>query len=139
MSFYGQVEHQLDAKNRIRVPARYRSELGKEYYFMARPQGCIGVLTQEALDRLVAKLDKVTSGDPEMVRAKRVILGSVEKVTEDEQGRVVLSSYFRSHARISKDVITVGNGEILEIWALEAFRKYSGAMSIDDAFQCVDI
>lgn len=139
MGFYGQIEHQLDAKNRIRIPAKYRSVLGKDYYFMARPQGCIGVLTQEELDKLIAKLDKVTSGDPEMMKAKRVILGSVEKVAEDEQGRIVLSSYFRSHAGISKDVITVGSGEILEIWSLEAYKKYAGGISVDEAFRLLDI
>lgn len=139
MSFYGRVEHQLDAKNRIRIPTKYRSELGNDYYFMARPQGCIGVLTQQALDKLNERLDKVTSGDPRQMRAKRLILGSVEKVTEDIQGRIVLSSFFRGHAKITKDVVTVGNGDILEIWSKDAFKEYTDGMSIDEAFESVDI
>lgn len=139
MGFYGRVEHQLDAKNRIRIPAKYRNDLGKEYYFMARPQGCIGVLTQEALDKLNEKLSKVTSKDTVGMKAKRIILGSVEKVTEDEQGRIVLSAFFRRHAEITKDVVTVGNGDILEIWAAEAFNKYADDMSFDEAFESVDI
>lgn len=139
MGFYGRVEHSMDAKNRIRIPAKFRALLGKEFYFMVRPQGCIGVLTPEELERVKEKLSNVTTGDTRKMMARRLILGSVERAVEDEQGRILLSSFFREHAKIGKDVVTVGNGEILEIWAAEAFRKYMDEMSIDEAFESVDI
>ena len=139
MSFLGHAEHQLDAKNRIRIPAKFRSEFGKEFFFMARPQGCIGVYTKEAIDRVVEKFKGVSSGDPKRLQAKRVILGSIEKATEDEQGRIVLSARLREHANLNKDVITVGSGDYLEIWAAEAYDVYNGSMSIDEAFELADI
>lgn len=139
MGFYGSVEHTVDSKNRIRIPAKFRSGFGKEFYFMARPQGCIGVVTPEELERVRQKLDAVTSGDPKKMMARRVIMGSVERAVEDDQGRILLSASLREHAKITKDVITVGIGDYLEIWALDAFKKYAGGLSIDEAFELVDI
>ncbi len=139
MGFYGTYFHQMDGKNRIRIPAKLRAELGKEYYFMVRPQGCIGVLPQAELDKLIEKLSEVTTGNPKKVAAKRALLGSVVQVTEDEQGRVLVSNFFREFAHLGKDVVTVGNGNILEIWAKETYEAQMQEMSIDEAFEIVDI
>ena len=136
--FGGTVSHQLDGKNRIRIPAKFRSKLGKECYFMARPDGCIGVYSKEALDSAIAKLNDITTGNPEKLRAKRIVLSSIEEVKEDDHGRVMLSAFYRKHAHIVKDVVTNGVGEFLEIWAKEVFDDYRDKMSFDDACTTLD-
>ena len=48
--FSGTVSHQLDAKNRIRIPAKFRNDLDDAYYFVAGAQGCISVFPKAALE-----------------------------------------------------------------------------------------
>ncbi len=136
--FSGTVSHQLDAKNRIRIPAKFRNDLDDAYYFVAGAQGCISVFPKAALEERLESLKNVRSSDPAKMLAKRKIQSSVEKVEEDAQGRTLLSAFLRNHAKINKDVVTVGMGDYLEIWSKEAFEKYSGEMSFDDAYALID-
>ena len=134
----GSVSHQLDAKNRIRIPARFRSELGKEYYFVVGVNHCIAVYSKEALNERLEALKSIHNTDRERFRAKQYIQGTIEKVEEDGQGRTVLSAFFREYAGIKKDVITVGNGDYLEIWSKEHREAFFKDMTPDVAFDLVD-
>ncbi len=137
-TFTGTVSHQLDGKNRIRIPAKYRAKLGKDYCFMARPDGCIGVYPKETKDAVVEKMSDATTGDRRKLKAKRMLLSTIEEANEDEQGRVVLSLFFREHAHIVKEIVTIGMGDYLEIWAKEAFEKQKEEMSFDEACEILD-
>lgn len=134
MGFTGRFDHQLDGKNRIRIPAKFRAVLGKNYSFMCRPGGCIGVYSKEALDEFIEKLNAASSGDREKLDAKRVIMAGIEDANEDDQGRVLLSANCRRYAKITKNVVTVGMGEYLEIWDEDIYRQKYGNNSIEDAF-----
>ncbi len=136
--FSGTVVHQLDAKNRIRIPAKFRKSLGDEYYFVAGAQGCIAVYPEAALSERLEKLKEIRTGDPDKLRAKRLIQSSVEKVTEDDQNRTLIPTFFRNYAHISKDVVTIGMGDYLEIWSKETFEKYCSEMTFDEAYSLVD-
>ena len=134
----GSVSHQLDGKNRIRIPAKFRSKLGNECFFMARPDGCIGVYSKEALDAVIERMNEITTGNPEKLKAKRIVLSSIEEVKEDDTGRILLSPFLRKHAHIVKDIVTNGMGDFLEIWAKETFDSYSEEMPFDDACTVLD-
>lgn len=136
--FSGTVEHQLDGKNRIRIPAKFRSKLGKEFFLMARPNGCIGVYSKDALEEAIEGMRDITTGDPERLKAKRKLLSTIEEPTEDGQGRLILSPFFRNHAHIGKDVLTIGVGNYLEIWSKEEYAKYDEDMSFDEACRLLD-
>lgn len=137
-TFSGTVSHQLDGKNRIRIPAKYRVKLGKDYCFMARPDGCIGVYSKEAKDAVIAKMNDATTGDRRKLLAKRMVLSTIDDANEDDQGRVVLSAFYREHAHIVKEIVTIGMGDYLEIWAKEAFEKQKEEMSFDEACAILD-
>ncbi len=135
--FSGIVEHQLDAKNRIRIPAKFRSALGKEVYFVAGAQNCIAVYSKTSLDERLEELRNVRSNEPEKLKAKRVIQGSIERVEEDTQGRTLLSNFFRKYAQIGKDVITIGMGDYIEIWSKERYEEYMNGMTPSEAHELV--
>lgn len=136
--FSGTVEHQLDGKNRIRIPARFRAKLGKEFYLMARPNGCIGVYSKEALEATIEKMGGITTGDPERLKAKRKVLSTIDEPVEDGQGRLILSPFFRNHAHIAKEIVTIGMGDYLEIWSKEEYAKSDEDMSFDEACRLLD-
>ena len=147
--FVGTFNHQIDGKNRIRIPAKFRAGLGKEYYFVASMEGCIRVYPEEVLSERVASLNGSRSGDPVKLLAKRKILSSIEKVSDDDQGRTLLSANLKKFAGIEKDVITVGMSDYIEIWSKERFegdeiwskseqQSDGDTMTIDDAFVALD-
>lgn len=136
--FSGTVEHQLDGKNRIRIPAKFRAKLGENYFLMARPNGCIGVYPKESLEAMIEKMGGITTGDPDRLKAKRKVLSTIDEPTEDGQGRLVLSQFFRNHAHIGKEIVTIGMGDFLEIWSKEEYAKYDEDMNFDEACRLLD-
>ena len=75
------------------------------------------------MDERVEKLNEIHSGDPKLLAAKRKILSSIEQLQEDEQGRTLLPASFRQAAKIQKEVVTIGMGNYIEIWAKEVYDK----------------
>ena len=131
----GTVAHQMDAKNRIRIPAKYKAAFpkGETLYFVQYAPGCISVMPESVLSRKLATFDEVNPGDPELMNAKRRIMSCIDEVVEDGQGRAQLPKAFREDAGMVKDVVTVGMGDYIEIWAQERFKEKVGGMTLQQA------
>lgn len=136
--FLCKTEHQVDAKNRIRIPAKAHSDLGKEFYFMAGANGCIAVYPKEALEERIASLKEIRSGDPKKLAAKRKVLSSIVAAVEDDQGRTLLPASLRQYAGIEKTVVSVGMIDHIEIWAKERYVEADAEMTIDEAMKLTD-
>ena len=67
--FFGTYEHQLDDKNRLRIPAKFRKLLvgedGDKSYVFARgmTDGCIYVLPEDELQSIMEKLSDEKMGE----------------------------------------------------------------------------
>ncbi len=131
----GKVVHQMDAKNRIRIPAKYKNAFPdrEKLYFVEYAPDCITVMPESVLSTKLASFDEVNPGDPDMMIAKRRILSSIDEVSEDGQGRTQIPKSFRDYAKLTKDVVTVGMGNYVEIWSLEKFEEQMNGMSIQQA------
>ena len=125
--FKGVFEHQLDDKNRLRIPSRFKKELTgehgeKSYSFFRGLNNCICVMCDDELDELASPImDEALS---ETGKGSRMFFGSIFPAEEDQQGRVVLPSVLKKIAGITKNVVTIGLGRRLEIWSEENYAKY---------------
>ena len=52
--FSGEFKHTLDSKNRVFIPAKLREQLGENFMIMHNVQGCLDIITEEAVEALVA-------------------------------------------------------------------------------------
>ena len=125
--FAGIFEHQLDDKNRLRIPSKFKKELTgengeKTYCFFRGKNSCICVMEEEKLRDMLESL--MAEDFTESNKITRAIFSSVSVAEEDEQGRVVLPINLRLIAGIKKDVITLGVGNRLEIWAADRYIEY---------------
>ncbi len=132
--FTGMFEHQLDDKNRLRIPSKFKKELTGElgdqaYCFFRGKNQCICVMAEEELKETLSSL--ASEGLSESSKITRAIFGSVCTAEEDAQGRVVLPSVLRQMAGIKKDVITLGVGNRLEIWSAEKYQEYMSDIDYD--------
>ncbi len=132
--FKGVFEHQLDDKNRLRIPSRFKKELTgehgeKTYSFFRGMNRCICVMADDLLDDTISSLAE--EGISESNEASTLFFGSIFSAEEDGQGRVVLPASLRKMAGIKKDVVTLGRGKRLEIWAAERYYEYLEGVDYD--------
>ncbi len=140
--FRGIYEHQLDDKNRLRIPAKFRKiltgENGEKTYSFARGlNGCIYVFSDDVLDEISEELAEERIGDSSY--GNLLFSAYVFNAEEDAQGRVVLPSRLKAVAGISKDVVTIGLGKRLEIWAADRFNKFIENVDYDEEFKKLGI
>lgn len=132
--FKGVFEHQLDDKNRLRIPSRFKKELTgehgeKTYSFFRGMNRCICVMSDDLLDDTIGALSE--EGISESNEASTLFFGSIFSAEEDAQGRVVLPASLKKMAGIKKDVVTLGRGKRLEIWAAERYYEYIEGIDYD--------
>lgn len=140
--FKGMFEHQLDDKNRLRIPSKFKKELTgengeKSYSFFRGMNRCICVMADDELDDTISSL--ASEGISESSQASTLFFGSIFSAEEDAQGRVVLPAMLRKMAGIQKDVITLGRGNRLEIWAAERYYAYIEGIDYDSELKKLGI
>jgi MraZ protein len=129
--FRGTFDHTLDAKNRLTVPARYRSALA-DGVVLAMPvdlQPCIGVWRPQEYDRYTSRaLAELPPLSPGLAELERFFYGSSHDSELDAAGRVMIPSFLGEHAGLRKEVIVVGAGERMELWDREAWGDHRSTL-----------
>lgn len=136
--FKGLVEHQLDDKNRLRIPSKFKKELTGEngerkYSFFRGMNNCICVMADEDLDEIISGIAEEAISEANQATA--LFFSSIHSAEEDAQGRVVLPTILRRIAGITKDVVTLGRGKRLEIWSAEKYYDYISNVDYDKALK----
>ncbi len=120
----GEYFHQMDTKNRIRIPNKLKGEENK-LRFAKGPNNCIYVYYEEAFQDLIRKIQENTKqGDEKQRKATRVFEKSVYVVDGDGQGRMILPPNLKIHAKIDREIVICGAGSHIEIWAKEVYDEY---------------
>ncbi len=140
--FTGLFEHQLDDKNRLRIPSKFKKELTGEdgkrkYSFFRGKNGCICVMPDEVLEEILSPVSD--EGISEANPATALLFSSIHSAEEDQQGRVVLPPTLKRLASIQKDIVTLGRGNRLEIWAAEKYYDYISSIDYDSALKQLGI
>jgi len=118
----GEYRHNMDAKNRIFVPAKLREELG-ETFVIAKDirENCLKMYSLSGWEAYTKPLREQNRNLAE--RILRYLHASLTQVTPDSQGRVVLPPELVTHAEIEKPVVIVGCGEYAEIWSEATYAR----------------
>ena len=121
--FSGEQTHQLDGKNRIRIPAKFKSETSEKLVFCKGITPCIFVYPKSVYEQMAIKFSEISMFDAEANEALSVFMSSFSAVEEDNQGRIVLPQSLKEYAGIDKNVVTVGVFNRLEIWSEERRKE----------------
>ena len=130
--------HQLDAKNRMRIPAKLREELGADYCITVGSGGCLYVYTAEQFKEVKATLNNINSFREKQLKAARFILYNTWEAEEDKQGRILLPENLRKYARIEKNVVVFKGPNCVEIWSEEVWNEYFNDVNFDDLADALD-
>lgn len=121
MSFVGSYSHSLDAKKRVFVPAKFREDLGNTFYVTRKFDTYLSIYTEEEWTAYLEKLEKL----PESVAAEvqEFILGGAQKCIPDNSGRIIIDDKLLKHAGITKNIVFVGAGRQIRVWAEELWNE----------------
>lgn len=130
---YGTYEHNIDGKNRIFMPAKFRNELGDDYVYRLynADYPTIQVFSRAYYE---AQALRDIPGGAMSVQGRRALARCYMGVSEcscDATGRIVLNSVIAKKAGLVKECIVVGFGSYVEIMSAEAYDKALTAMSDD--------
>lgn len=119
--FTGEFEHNVDSKNRIFVPAKFREELGESFMVVRDIRGPVLKLYshegwQEYLAPIKAQERRIAE------RALRYLHRNAAQVSPDSQGRIVLPASLLEYAEIEKEAVVVGCSDYCEMWSLKNYR-----------------
>ena len=124
--FTGSVEHALDEKGRLIVPARFRERLGAGFVItIAQPDPCLALYPAPTWAQFCNRLEEAPRKDERFRRLVRHIFAHTEDVACDSQGRLVIPAPLRAYASIDKDVISIGSLTRVEIWAKEKYASHA--------------
>lgn len=121
MSFVGSYSHSLDAKKRVFIPAKFREELGNEFYITRKFDPYLSVYTAEDWAEFVETISRLP--ESEATELQEYLLGVAQKCTPDSNGRIILDEKLMKHAEIDKNLVFVGAGRQIKIWAEEAWNE----------------
>ena len=121
MSFVGSYKHSLDSKKRIFIPSKFREDLGEEFYITRKFDAYLSIYTADEWQAYVEKIEKLP--ESEAVEIQDFLLGAAQKCTPDSSGRIILDDQLARHAGIKKNVVFVGVGKQIRIWAEEIWSE----------------
>ncbi|MDY0134575.1 MAG: division/cell wall cluster transcriptional repressor MraZ [Atribacterota bacterium] len=126
--FLGHYYHTIDEKNRVVIPSSFRGEISGKVYLTQGMEKCIFLYPEEVWNRFYQKITTLSLTRKETREFSRFFLANATCLDIDGQGRIVLPDYLKNYAEINRQVVWVGVGERLEIWAEEIWRPYHEEM-----------
>ena len=130
MTFVGEYEHTLDAKNRVFMPARFREQLGENFFVTRKMnKNCLAVYTCEKMDQISSQINAFP--DSEVSEIKEFLFSKSVQATPDSNGRIVLPQQILDYAKIKRDVVIIGAGDHIQIWNADLWRENEKERDID--------
>lgn len=131
----GIASHQLDAKFRTRIPAKFRSAFPQDeaLHFVQFSTGCIAIMCTSVMEHNLLSFGNIDPADENAMQAKRFLYSRVEDVIEDSQKRFMIPKPLREFAGLKKNLITVGMGDYIEIWDEDNYKRDMTDMSVSQA------
>lgn len=126
----GEYEHSLDAKGRLIMPAKLRTDMGEKFIITKGLDGCLFVFSQIEWSNFESKLKELPLTNKNARDFVRFFLSGATECEIDKQGRFLLVNTLREYAEITKEVIIIGVGTRLEIWNKEKWKKYNSNENI---------
>ena len=122
--FIGEYKHNMDAKGRIAVPAKFRDELKEGAVVTKGLDNCLFLYSREAWNKLADKLANLPVSQSKARAFSRLMLAGAMDLEFDSQGRITLPEYLRKFANLDKKTIIAGLYDRLELWNEEDWGKY---------------
>lgn len=127
--FRGRFEIKSDSKGRLSLPKGLHPSFANNNsdIFITNSQfkgeRNLDVYTAAEWENLEARIAKMSPLKSEVQEFKRFYMASAQPVSVDKNNRILIPSMLRKYANLQDEVVLVGLGNKLEIWAMETWEK----------------
>ncbi len=125
--FRGIASASLDAKGRMPVPTLYREDIvgraaGKVVVTIDLAENCLLLYSAPEWEQVQRRIDKLPNFGSKGRMLQRLFVGHATDLQLDGNGRILLPQMLRDHAGLSRKVVTVGQGNKIELWSEEVWN-----------------
>lgn len=120
----GEFKHNLDAKNRLTIPAKLRMELGEKPVLTRGLDNCLFIYPNRDWQLFMEKMNNLPLGQKKARDFKRFMLSGASEVEIDEAGRVLIPDLLKKYAGIEKSIVVIGVQDRIEIWDENSWDNY---------------
>lgn len=119
--FSGVSSLNLDSKNRIAIPAKYRDAIVSEHdsklVVTLESAKCLLIYPESVWETVRTKVQNLPNSVHPLVKSyQRLVLGHAESLELDKAGRILLPSTLRQMAGLEHELSLVGMGDKFELW-----------------------
>ncbi len=129
--FSGTYHHNLDTKGRIIIPSKFREELNEGFVLTKGLDHCLFVFPMSEWYVFRDKLKAVPLTSKEGRAFTRYFFANAVECEMDKQGRLNIPPELRKHARIDKEVVSIGVDSRVEIWSEAEWENYNLSPELD--------
>ncbi|WP_067838858.1 division/cell wall cluster transcriptional repressor MraZ [Amphibacillus sediminis] len=122
--FMGEYKHNIDAKGRMIVPAKFRDELGESFVVTRGLDQCLFVYPMAEWRILEEKIKKLPLTKKDARAFTRFFFSGAVECEIDKQGRINLPAPLRQYADLEKECAVIGVSNRVEIWSEHVWNSY---------------
>ena len=122
--FIGEYKYNLDKKNRLAVPSKFRNLFKDGAVITKGLDNCLFVYTTKEWKKLADKLASLPFSQAKSRAFSRMMLAGAMDVNLDKQGRIILPDYLKEFGGLNKKVVIAGLYNRLEVWDEKMWSKY---------------
>lgn len=123
----GTYTPRIDAKGRVALPAKMRTQLGRGLVMARGQERCVYLLPRREFRRIAARIQRASMTDRRSREYLRMFLSGAVDQDPDRQGRVVVPQMLRDYAKLGDEIVVIGVGTRAEIWNRRAWEDYLAA------------
>ena len=118
-----EYQNNMDAKGRVILPIKFRETIGNKFILTKGFDHNLFIYPLDEWKKVEEKLSnlKITNKNSRII--KRLLQGSAVEVEIDNQDRISIPQNLRIYAELEKELLFVGQGEYIEIWAKNKFEE----------------
>ena len=132
----GEFQHNIDAKGRVIVPARFREDLGETFYVAKGLDRCLFVFPPAEWARLQARICAMPISKAR--KLQRFFFSGAAELVPDRQGRVLIPQPLREYAGLTKDVTFIGAPSRAELWNTERWTAFNADLNEESIAEAMD-
>jgi MraZ protein len=123
--FRGRFVHTIDSKNRMSLPAGFRTELQRRSDrppILTNGHHCLELHPFEDWERFEERIVGMAMIDPQAQAYARMMVSGAIECPIDKQGRILVPQHLREYAGLERDVTVAGVGLKIELWNTARFE-----------------
>lgn len=131
--FLGRYAHNLDAKGRLAIPARFRDALADGVVLTRGIDRCLALYPMAAWRPLAEKVAALPLTDADARNFRRLVFAEAADLELDAQGRILIPPDLRRYAGLEREALVVGVDTSIEIWSPERWQAVADSLDADGA------